>query len=181
DDHAIFDRGVAMWRGRVPAYLYVTTDGPLPKQAPGSNKSMDALITYWQGQRTFMDGLCQETCRDLGHVQLGLAGMMNGAETARIQGVNLYAEEATRITTGLEFHAKFINGASVPSNLCGGTLSNVGHEDTWEIGYNEYATRDGLALPNVKTLVAKNRPTATGHGMAWETLTHADVGAVGLP
>jgi hypothetical protein len=47
---------------------------------------------------------------------------------------------------------------------------------TWEIAYNEYANRDGLALPNVKSLIARNRPTVTSHGMAWETLTHADVG-----
>ena len=37
-----------------------------------------------------VSGICQETCRDLGHTQLGIAGMINGAETAFIQGVDLY-------------------------------------------------------------------------------------------
>jgi hypothetical protein len=181
DDQTTFDRGVALWRGRVPAYIYVSSDGPQPKQAPGSNKSLPNLIQYWQGQSTFVDGLCQETCRDLGHVQLGFAAMIDAAETARIQGVNLYADEAARITAGFEFHAKYLNGAAVPASLCGGKLSDARPSSTWEIGYNEYANRDGLALPNTAQLVMGNRPTGVALMMAWETLTHAEVGIVGVP
>jgi hypothetical protein len=181
DDSATFERGLALWRGRVPAYIYMMSDGAQPKQAPGSNKSPDNLIKYWQGQSTFVDGLCQETCRDLSHVQLGFAAMINGAETARIQGANLYGEEAARIKATYEFHANYLNGAAVPSWLCGGHINNVWPSETWEIGYNEYATRDGSTLPNTAKLVMDKRPSGVALIMTWETLTHANVGKVGIP
>jgi len=182
DDRATFDKAIAMWRKRVPAYLYVTTDGALPVPPPGGNKSSQAaLLKYWYDQTTFPDGLCQETCRDLGHVQYGLAAMINAAETARIQGVDLYGEQAKRITAGLELHAQYLNGAAVPSSLCTGTLTDVSADPTWEIAYNHYANRTKAALPQTKALIAKIRPVDTDHHMDWETLTHAEVGSVGIP
>jgi len=51
----------------------------------------------------------------------------------------------------------------------------------WEIGYNQYATTLGLALPNSKTLVMKQRPSGADHHMVWETLSHGDIGGIGLP
>jgi hypothetical protein len=51
----------------------------------------------------------------------------------------------------------------------------------WEIGNNEYATCDGASLPQTAKLIAKIRPTGADHHMIWETLTHAEVGSVGLP
>ena len=50
----------------------------------------------------------------------------------------------------------------------------------WEIAYNHYATRLGMALPQTLEVVQKVRPTNVDHHMDWETLTHADVGSVGL-
>ena len=45
----------------------------------------------WHGQRDFArSGLCQETCRDLGHVQFGFATLINTAQTAYLQGLDLY-------------------------------------------------------------------------------------------
>ena len=69
----------------------------------------------------------------------------------------------------------------MPSWLCGGSLTAVTPDPMWEIGYNEYSDRDGLSLPNTKTLVAKIRPTNADHMMIWETLTHAEVGSIGIP
>jgi hypothetical protein len=181
DDREVFDRAVSMWRARVPAYIYLTSDGATPKQPPGSKKSAAQLTEFWYGQTMLVDGLGQETCRDLGHFQLGLAGMINAAETARIQGVHLYQEESKRIAAGLEFHAQFLNGAAVPTWLCGGTLNGVSDIGTWEIAYNEYANRESLALPNTKQVVLKNRPTGgSSQHYAWESLTHAEVGSVGI-
>ena len=48
----------------------------------------------------------------------------------------------------------------------------------WEIGYNAYAGALGVALP--QTLEQAMRPTGATHHMAWETLTHAGLGATGL-
>ncbi len=50
----------------------------------------------------------------------------------------------------------------------------------WEIAYNEYATRLKQPLPNTAALIAKLRPTSVDHHMDWETLTHAEVGSVGI-
>jgi hypothetical protein len=182
DDRATFDKSIAMWTKRVPAYLYVASDGALPVPPPGGNKTTQAaLVSFWYNQATFIDGLCQETCRDLGHVQYGLAAMINAAETAHIQGVDLYGEQSKRITAGLELHAQYLNGAAVPSSLCGGTLTAVSGAPTWEIAYNHYANRAKVALPQTKALIAKIRPVDTDHHMDWETLTHAEVGSFGIP
>ncbi|HTA88762.1 MAG TPA: alginate lyase family protein [Polyangiaceae bacterium] len=181
NDQDVFEQGVSLWRKRTPAYVYLSTDGATPVPPPKGSYPGDALIGYWYNQSTFVDGLCQETCRDLGHVQYGLAALINAAETARIQGVDLVADEQKRISAALEFHAQYINGTAVPSWLCGGALNAVTPDPMWEIGYNQYATTLGLALPKTETLVMKQRPSAADHHMVWETLSHGAIGSVGLP
>ena len=37
-----------------------------------------------------------------------------------------------------------------------------------------------MKLPNSAAMVAKVRPSGVDHHMDWETLTHAEVGLVGL-
>jgi hypothetical protein len=175
DDRAAFDRAVGIWRGRVPAYMYLTTDGALPKSPPGSGLDTRAeLVDYWQGQQRFVDGLAQETCRDFGHTGWGFAAAIHVAETARHQGLDLYAEMQTRMTRALEFHANLDLGAAVPSWLCGGRVSK-GLGPIGEIGYNHNANRMRLALPRTKQLVeTRLRPAGISHFLAWETLTHAN-------
>ena len=104
DDHESFNAAVALWKQRVPEYIYMSSDGSKPVRG--------AMSSSWNGAKTYFDGLCQETCRDLGHTQYGFAAMINAAETARIQGVDLYSLEAKRITAGLELHAGYLNGHS---------------------------------------------------------------------
>lgn len=176
DDHATFDTGVSMWRKRVPAYLYLTSDGATPVPPPGASKTGSALISYWYTPGKFVGGLCQETCRDFGHAQLGLAAMINAAETAHIQGVKLYEEEADRIAQGLEWNAQWLDGVTAPSWLCGGSLTDATATEMWEIALNEFEGRLGRTMPHTKSLVGKVRPTGTNHHMVWETLTHAGVG-----
>jgi alginate lyase len=180
DDHEAFKTSVNQWRKRVPAYVYLTTDGATPVPPPTGNKTGAALVSFWYDQTKYVDGLCQETCRDLGHVQYGLAAMTNAAETATIQGVTLFTEEAKRLRLGYEFHAQFLNKAAVPSWLCGGKLTDATPDPMWEIGYNDLVNRQGLDLPETKELLPKIRPTGATHHMAWETLTHAGIGDVGL-
>jgi hypothetical protein len=178
DDRVTFERAVTMWRERTPAYIYLTKDGPTPLPPPrGSKQFGEQLSEFWYGQTTLFDGLCQETCRDLNHVQFGLAALVNSAETAFLQGVDLYGEQAERIQAGLEFHAKYLNGAVAPSELCGGTLAQPRKDPTWEIALNHFVDRRGENLPETLRLAQTVRPTTTSHHMAWETLTHAAVGA----
>jgi Alginate lyase len=177
DDRPTFEKALSLWRARVPAYIYLSSDGPMPVKPPGGKSD---LVGFWYGQTMFVDGLAQETCRDLGHTQLGFSAMIDAAETAKIQGVDLYAEESKRIVAGFEFNTQYLDGVAVPSWLCGGML-NLSTDQTWEIGYNEFANRLGLSLPHTKNVIAKIRPTGTSKHMVWESLTHAEVGSVGLP
>jgi hypothetical protein len=81
--------------------------------SPGSDVPADAgpEATVPSVFRAPENGTSQETCRDLDHVQYGLAAMMNGAETARIQGVDLYREQAERIVACMENTAGYLNMA----------------------------------------------------------------------
>ncbi len=128
-----------------------------------------------------MDGFAQETCRDLTHTQWAFAAMINTAETALIQGVNLYSEETRRILAGLELHAGFLVGVPPPAGICGSARS-MARQPTWEIAYNHYANRLGMPLPNMKQLIMRPgfRPTGVDHHLVWETLTHAEIGGVGI-
>ncbi|ROQ65918.1 alginate lyase [Streptomyces sp. 840.1] len=175
EDRTSYDKAVAKFRGRVPAYIYLTSDGALPKAAPGSGlDTRDKIINYWQGQSTFMDGLSQETCRDLTHTGYGLSAISHIAETSRIQGQDLYPEIADRLRHALGLHAKYQLGAAVPSSLCGGSLKdNLG--PVTEVGFNALHNRMGIAMTNTQTLTEQRRPAGTDNlFVAWETLTHAN-------
>jgi len=174
NDKAVFDRAVSLWRGRVPAYMYVKSDGAAPKSPPSRPKSGESLIKYWHGQRTFMDGLAQETCRDFGHTSMGFAAAAHGAETARIQGIDLWGEAKARFTAALEFHSAFELGKKVPSSLCGGSVKK-GIGPYFEVAYNHYHNRQGVALTETGKLLGQRRPQNTdNHSVGWETLTSAN-------
>ena len=89
EDDKLFSRAADFWRSRVPAYVYVSADGgePVPRpNRPGGHGPSNG--NGWYGQKTYDDrveGISQETCRDLEHTQMGLAAALNAAETARIQ------------------------------------------------------------------------------------------------
>ncbi len=175
DDKASYDKAVAKFRGRVPAYIYLTSDGALPKTAPGSNlNTREKIINYWQGQSTFVNGLSQETCRDFTHTGYGLAAIAQFAETTRIQGQDLYPEIADRLREGLGFHAKYQLGTAPPSWLCGGKLTR-GLGPVTEVGYNHLHTRLGHTMSNTEALTLQQRPSGTNSlFVSWQTLTHAD-------
>jgi hypothetical protein len=104
EDRATYDRAVAKYRTRVPAYVYLPSDGALPKTPPGSGiDTRDEIIHYWQDQSTFAEGMTQETCRDFTHTGYGIASIADFAETTRIQGQSLYPEIQDRLRTALGF------------------------------------------------------------------------------
>lgn len=174
DNRPAFNHGLAMWRGRAPAYIYLKTDGPKPVEAIGCG------LGIWGNKGftpEFVDGLLQETARDSQHANLALSAMVDAAETARQQGVDLYSEQGKRIVAALEFQAQFLppNGVKAPENL----EFNV--HPTWEIAYNEFHDRLGMSLPKMARVLPEIRPTGVNHHMVFETLTHAGMGSIGLP
>jgi hypothetical protein len=172
NDRASFNRAVAMWRKRMAAYVYLRSDGDRPRTV----RSEDALaytyiVRYWQGQTRFVDGLAQETCRDLGHTGWGLVAASHVAETGRIQGLDLYGEVRDRMVAALEFNIRYELGEKVPGWLCGGRIER-GFGPVPEVAYHEYAYREGIAMPWTRKLIARDAPGDAHFFFAWETLTH---------
>jgi hypothetical protein len=183
DDKATFDRAIEMWRKRVPAYIYVTSDGAHPPPAPTGSRgdTPEAIKSFWYNVGMYVDGVAQETCRDFGHAEYGIASVIAVAETAFQQGLDLYKEHSQRLRATLELHADYTLGRPAPSWLCGGKL-NTRLMPTWEIGYNHYHDRLGMELPlSLKLIESRIRGLeASNKHMVWETLTHAGVGWAGL-
>lgn len=204
DDRATFDAGVAMWRARVPAYIYSSADGARPAAPPGGKfKTNTSVDCFWLGAGdpvasctipagfAYVDGMVQETCRDMSHVALGLSSLTNAAETARIQGVDLFGEQRDRIAHAYEFSAGFDNGylatMTWPTSPCGGQpglyggpsasgdgTGGVGYKLGWEISYNEFSNRLGMPMPNTSSIITNVvRPSAYKASLqiAWESLT----------
>ncbi|CCA74312.1 related to secreted protein-Streptomyces sviceus [Serendipita indica DSM 11827] len=175
NDKTSYDKAMNRYLGRVPAFVYLDTDGSYPKAAPGSPQTTKAqIISFWQGQTTFVNGIAQETCRDFVHTGYGIASIGHVAETSRIQGTDLYTGDiGTRLRYALGFHSLYQLGASVPSWLCDGTLT-LGLGPVTEIGFNAMNTRLGFGMTNTQTLTQNQRPAGTNWlFLGWETLTHA--------
>lgn len=173
DNRVVFDWGVKIWRGRAPAYIYLKADGPKPIEPPGCGPAL------WSNKGftpEFVDGLLQETARDSQHPALAFAGMVDAAETARQQGLDLYAEQGKRIMAAMEFVARYLppNKVKPPENL------EFNTHPTWEIAYNHFHDRMGFSLPKMAAVLPTIRPTGVNHHMNWETLTHAGIGSIGL-
>ena len=172
DDRDVFELGLRMWRGRTPAYIYMKADGPEPILPPGCE------MPYWSNKGhmpELVDGLTQEAARDSHHSWMAFASMTNAAETAQLQGVDLYAEEGHRMMAALEFVGRHLppNSEPAPEKL------EFGLMPTWEIAYNHFHNRLGHALPKIGAVLPRNRPTSGRHHMLWETFTHAEMGHVG--
>ena len=162
-----------MWRGHAPALVYLKSDGPTPVEPVGCGPAI------WGNQGftpEFVEGLEQETARDSQHAAMASSGMVDVAEIARQQGIDLYAEQGKRMVAAMEYLARFLppNNGKAPENL------EFSLHPTWEIAYNEFHHRLGMTLPGMAGVIATKRPTGVNHHMAWETLTHGEMGAVGL-
>ncbi|HEX5199595.1 MAG TPA: alginate lyase family protein, partial [Actinoplanes sp.] len=174
DDKANYDRAITRFKARAAAYIYVAADGVQPKYPPvGSVDTPSELISYWQGQRTFVDGLSQETCRDFTHTGYGISAISHVAETSRIQGEDLWPSLQERMRHALGFHTKFENGSAVPSTICGGAVTK-GLGPVTEVAFNALHNRLGIAMTNSQQYTESHRPQGTNNlFVAWETLTHA--------
>jgi len=174
ENRDLFNSAVTMWRQRIPSYFYTTSDGS--KSIPAPRGTYD-----WHGQNVWnsnVNGICQETCRDMGHTQFGLNGALNAAATAATQGVDLFGEQQTRLVAAMEFNARWVNGESVPSYVCNGAGVDAGTKyPTWELGYNHYHNKMGIAMPNTQQFITnwvrKQTYMTDKHICVWESLTNS--------
>ncbi|MBD3243231.1 MAG: hypothetical protein GF331_21760, partial [Chitinivibrionales bacterium] len=135
------------------------------------------------GVYIYDSGECQENCRDQGHSQMGLGELVDAAEMAWKQGVDLYGEMVDsasglpRLAMGLEFTASIVNGVE-QSTTCGTLVCEplCGVDPMWEKAWNHYCGRMQLELPAVTACRDRSRPeNESWKAMyAWGTLTHAE-------
>lgn len=114
-------------------------------------------------------GQCQESGRDQGHVQLGLAFAVASCEMAYKQGNDLYGALDNRLLLGMEYTARYNSGhddvpfktwKDVTGKYCNWTsISSESRGQYWSIygaAYNHYVGRKGLAMPFTKELLDRN-------------------------
>jgi hypothetical protein len=189
NDRTAFDAGVAMWRIKTPTTIYLTSDGPTPVPSDRSLIDVNRLRAAWHHPSRWIEGLQGETLRDLSHMTMGMGAMASAAETARIQGVDLWGEQRRRIVAAAELQAGYVNayldevarrgGAQPdaswrPPGWVGPNFSVGGsaYRSGWEVLLRHYAGRDRIALPQTAALVGRLRPAGPNLHNAWETLTH---------
>jgi hypothetical protein len=158
------------------AYFYLKSEGPLPPAIAGDGGDPQA---FWSNPKSWVDGLNQETCRDNGHhSQFGLGSALQAAEIAWHQGVDVYGENQQRYTAAMELLAgQFLSGSM--KGLCKDDTPTSNRYDAWEIGYNHYHNRRGIALPNTAKLIVEQiraRAPRAVCNLAFNMLTHS-----GLP
>ncbi len=170
------------------AMIYMPSDGrqPLYPMYQGRLRSTSeaALAGIWSNPTRYIAGLEQETCRDLGHTQMGMSSLANMAETLRIQGDPRSAysddpdQDENRLRGALELNADYMLqyldntrnrvGAEVApegwmparSWPCSSFSKNAGGFSAamgWEIGYNESHDRRGISMPKTEALISRVR------------------------
>lgn len=178
ENSTLLHHATLFWNQRVPSYLFdYSLDGGHPVPAPRGSVS-------WYGQTVFnatTSGVCQETCRDMGHTCMGFAGAFDTAETAWIQGIDLYQGATgmgTRLVGALEFNANIMLGAPPRSYVCDGKIANA-QIPTFVVAYNAMHNRLNYTLPvtlEYITQVVQHLPDQVVPGnsvmMIFELLTH---------
>jgi hypothetical protein len=122
----------------------------------------------------YPSGQCQETCRDVGHTQMGIGALVDVCEVAWKQGIDLYGKLDNRLSKGLEYSARVLLGEKVPASGCGTAKLGGGLNPTWEVGLNHYKNRAKISVPNTEQIAAKGRPEGVAFNtrQGWATLTH---------
>jgi hypothetical protein len=124
----------------------------------------------------YPSGQCEESCRDQGHTQLGLAYMVNTCVVAWNQGVDLFAEANNRLALGVEYTARYMLGEDVPaygkiseetrgkfSDLYHPVLQHYRYEKHMAMPYTEKAAQKVLRPHSVATMFRGDlgKPPAT--------------------
>jgi len=132
----------------------------------------------------YASGQCQESGRDQGHTQMGMEYLVNSAEIAWKQGVDLYSAYDSRLAKGFEYTAKYNQGNDVPFEYYESYQGKYKHTKIAEKSrgklrpmydkiVNHYHNRMGIDMPWCQKALEKTRPE-TGGTMPWSTLMYAD-------
>lgn len=180
DDRDLYDRALEIWREVTRAYIYLSSDGERPASLlRGSKAQQDCswIHNFSTACKTepktdpgliYQNGQNQEICRDMWHSSAGVGGIINVAETARIQGDDLYAEEEARIKTALSYMLQLsqeVKNQGYPDNFCaeasefdGTGSSGLRFPIAWDdfeplsavVAFNHYVGREGSSFARVE-------------------------------
>jgi len=138
------------------------------KNGGGNGSIMNAVYYVHPGNL----GQWQESGRDQGHNTLGIGLMGAFCEMAWKQGDDMYGYSQNRFLAGAEYVASYNLGNDVPyvtyTNCVGvnqPVIAPAGRGDSrpiWELVYNHYVNRKGLAAPFSAAYAAKVRPEGGG-------------------
>lgn len=118
------------------------------------------------------NGQTGELARDLVHAQFGTGSLIQIAEIAWHQGVDIYNLYNNRMWTTLELVAAVLQGY-VPPNLKPSDIKEPWFLPCgWDIGYNHYNRRKKLPMPKVASLMSKKRPEKYTFHWGLGSLTH---------
>jgi len=189
NDRRLYERSLEMWRELVPSYIYLTEDGSRPRDFPGGLfRSAAAQACYWLYDRdsacartppalpdaTFQNGQSAEVCRDFWHASAGMGGIINAAETAHLQGDDLYGEQEPRLKAGMSYILQIkqsFDTEGYPDGFCGDDSGSVAGRNGMElpgapgatrtmssvVAYNHYVTRLGGEFPTLQIPGYDNR------------------------
>lgn len=186
EDGALYDKALLDLRLRLPSYFYITSDGAGPPVDPQPNCQPQPLCE-WYNQTIFdsrVTGVCQETCRDMGHMPMGFTAFISAAATATLQGDDVLRENAPRLLAAAEFASSLMSGARSPMDplLCSGRTGGVlgvSTQPVFELAHKTFA-RLGLDDAQTRTQLAAMRTATLKGGQfyicgPWETI------AFGIP
>ncbi len=133
----------------------------------------DKAVARWREQLPVYvaaDGKGMEFGRDLWHTQMGYGPLVQSAEIAWKQDLDLYKEQDHRLLKACEYHIPFIRDAIAkkPGAPKLGGADWMGHA---EVAYNHFVNRLGMKAPVLEGLVMERRPEPFER-MGWGTLTH---------
>lgn len=181
DDNTLFNEAIGRFKDYFPTYVYTYNDGALPVPIAGcySHDRLDEFKGYWsipKKDTPLLQGHAQETCRDIEHLAYGIAGFTNTAQTAYIQGIDLFQLEQDRFISMMEFNAPFdMKGDTLLKQQCGvATPVYGGLKGSMHIAYNHFSKDNEISMPNTKAWMSENgqiRPEGFFHYL-WESLTH---------
>ena len=166
----------------------------------GDRAKLEQALDYWTwlfpkyvflDDAARLDGECNETCRDLSHMNMGMLGLMYSAETAWNQKHDLWKPGAKRWTAFAELHAGIMSEGDVPARMCerkpaqagivfcSGNVpwsSPSGHppckQTAWDVLINHVGDRLGQTIPLTRAM-ASDSPVVGGisrRNSKWETL-----------
>ncbi len=188
NNRVMYDAVVERWKTRVKTYIYQSSDGPKPVTIPGKTEAQTENVWKDNASSTaYIDGLGMETCRDIGHLNLGFNSMIYAAEIAWNQKTDLFSLQKERLKDFMELHGSWMTGAKrVPSNICDGVVRvkesdatgivppTGGGQSSWDIAYNHLHDRLNMQLPYTLQMLNEARPQKIAKWvLKGETLTHA--------